>query len=109
VFSREQEARDYLGSFGLGGKPPTSEAAAAAAAAAAALFPVFSREQEARDYLGSFGLGGKPSMIPLRMLSGGQKARAALALLLATRPHLLLLDGTSHPKQEALQLVQLSQ
>jgi ATP-binding cassette subfamily F protein 3 len=55
---------------------------------------VFSREQEARDYLGSFGLGGKPSLIPLRMLSGGQKARAALALLLATRPHLLLLDGT---------------
>lgn len=54
---------------------------------------MFSREQEARDYLGSFGLGGKPSTLPLRMLSGGQKARAALALLLATRPHLLLLDG----------------
>ncbi|WIA34151.1 hypothetical protein OEZ86_012513 [Tetradesmus obliquus] len=62
-----------------------------------ALFPVFSREQEARDYLGSFGLGGKPSTLPLRMLSGGQKARAALALLLATRPHLLLLDEpTNH-------------
>lgn len=64
---------------------------------AAGLFPTFSREQEARDYLGSFGLGGQPSLTPLKSLSGGQKARVALALLLATKPHILLLDEpTNH-------------
>lgn len=65
---------------------------------ATALNPaVFSREQEGRDYLGSFGLGGSPSTQPLRSLSGGQKARAALAFLLVSRPHLLLLDEpTNH-------------
>jgi ATP-binding cassette subfamily F protein 3 len=58
---------------------------------------VFSREQEGRDYLGSFGLGGSPSTQPLSSLSGGQKARAALAFLLVSRPHLLLLDEpTNH-------------
>jgi ABC-type nitrate/sulfonate/bicarbonate transport system ATPase subunit len=36
------------------------------------------------------------------MLSGGQKARAALALLLATRPHLLLLDGAWRLQRVAL-------
>eukprot|EP00775_Hariotina_reticulata_P010042 gene10042-10198_t len=58
---------------------------------------VFAREQDARDYLGSFGLGGRPSLQPLASLSGGQKARAALALLLAGRPQLLILDEpTNH-------------
>jgi ATP-binding cassette subfamily F protein 3 len=58
---------------------------------------VFSREQEGRDYLGSFGLGGSPSTQPLSSLSGGQKARAALAFLLVSRPQLLLLDEpTNH-------------
>jgi ATPase subunit of ABC transporter with duplicated ATPase domains len=49
-------------------------------------------EQEARNYLGSFLPGGAFATQPLRSLSGGQKARVALAFLLVQRPHLLLLD-----------------
>jgi ATP-binding cassette subfamily F protein 3 len=55
------------------------------------------REQDARDFLGSFGLGGRLATQPLSTLSGGQKARAALCLVLLRRPHVLLLDEpTNH-------------
>ena len=55
------------------------------------------REQEARDFLGGFGFGAGPATSPVAPLSGGEKTRLALALLILERPNLLLLDEpTNH-------------
>lgn len=48
--------------------------------------------QDARELLGRFGLGGEHHLRPQSRLSGGQRARVALAAMAARRPHLLLLD-----------------
>jgi len=54
-------------------------------------------EQELRDYLGGFAFVGDRAMEPVAPLSGGEKARLALALLIRQRPNLLLLDEpTNH-------------
>ncbi len=54
-------------------------------------------EQELRDYLGGFAFVGDRAMEPVAPLSGGEKARLALALLIRRRPNLLLLDEpTNH-------------
>ncbi|KAJ7228264.1 P-loop containing nucleoside triphosphate hydrolase protein [Mycena pura] len=55
-------------------------------------------EQDARKCLGSFGLQGKiASDTPLSQLSGGQKVRLAIALIVFIPPPLLLLDEvTTH-------------
>lgn len=55
------------------------------------------REQEARGHLAKFGLSGRLAVQPLKTLSGGQKARLALAVLFWQPPHILLLDEpTNH-------------
>ena len=55
------------------------------------------REQEMRDFLGGFGFGHEPATRPVEPLSGGEKTRLALALLILERPNLLLLDEpTNH-------------
>ena len=55
------------------------------------------REQEMRDFLGGFGFGAEPATRPVAPLSGGEKTRLALALLILERPNLLLLDEpTNH-------------
>ena len=47
-------------------------------------------EQNARGFLGGLGLQGRTaSHVPIGMLSGGQKVRLALALLLYKQPQLL--------------------
>lgn len=47
-------------------------------------------EQIARGFLGGLGLQGRTaSHVPIGMLSGGQKVRLALALLLYKQPQLL--------------------
>ncbi|OMJ07281.1 ABC transporter F family member 3 [Smittium culicis] len=58
---------------------------------------VIEGEQEARAYLGSFGLSGHLATQPIQTLSGGQKARFALSMMLIDKPHVLLLDEiTNH-------------
>ncbi|MGQ9660079.1 MAG: ATP-binding cassette domain-containing protein [Thermochromatium sp.] len=54
-------------------------------------------EQALRDYLGGFGFAGDRALEPVAPLSGGEKARLVLALLIRQRPNLLLLDEpTNH-------------
>jgi ATP-binding cassette subfamily F protein 3 len=55
------------------------------------------REQELRDYLGGFDFRGDRTLAPAAELSGGEKARLTLALLVRQKPNLLLLDEpTNH-------------
>ena len=55
------------------------------------------REQEMRDFLGEFGFAHAPATRHVAPLSGGEKTRLALALLILERPNLLLLDEpTNH-------------
>ena len=55
------------------------------------------REQQLRDFLGRFGFAGERAQRPIGPLSGGEKSRLALAMLVKQRPNLLLLDEpTNH-------------
>ncbi|GAA4338782.1 ATP-binding cassette domain-containing protein [Pigmentiphaga soli] len=54
------------------------------------------REQELRNYLGGFGFSGDFATSPVRPMSGGEKARLALALVVWKKPNLLLLDEPSN-------------
>lgn len=55
-------------------------------------------EQEARGLLSGVGLAGRvASDVPIKLLSGGQKVRVALAKIFLKPPHLLILDEvTTH-------------
>ena len=54
------------------------------------------REQEMRDFLGGFGFGYVAATNRVAPLSGGEKTRLAIALLILERPNLLLLDEPSN-------------
>jgi len=54
------------------------------------------REQELRNYLGGFGFGGDAVTGKVAPMSGGEKARLALALIVWRQPNLLLLDEPSN-------------
>ena len=52
---------------------------------------------EYRKMLGQFGLGGSAALQKIESLSGGQKARVALALLASREPNCLIMDEpTNH-------------
>ncbi len=54
-------------------------------------------EGEARTFLGTFGFQGDQALQKAETLSGGERARLALALIVHSRPNLLLLDEpTNH-------------
>lgn len=54
-------------------------------------------EQGVRDYLGGFGFHGDDAMARVAPMSGGEKARLVLAILVFQKPNLLLLDEpTNH-------------
>jgi ATP-binding cassette subfamily F protein 3 len=59
------------------------------------------REQELRDFLGNFRFANDLATAPVGRMSGGEKARCALALIAWTRPNLLVLDEpTNHLDME---------
>ena len=56
-----------------------------------------STEQDARGHLSKFGVSGKTAVLPIKMLSGGQRCRVSLAKLVFKPPHVLMLDEpTNH-------------
>ena len=59
------------------------------------------REQELRDHLGVYRFSGDFASAPVGPMSGGEKARLALALIAWTKPNLLVLDEpTNHLDME---------
>jgi len=54
------------------------------------------REQDLRNYLGGFGFSGDAVHAQVGVMSGGEKARLALALIVWQKPNLLLLDEPSN-------------
>ena len=60
------------------------------------------REQALRDHLARFGFSGDDATRPVGPMSGGEKARLLLALMLHARPQLLVLDEpTNHLDAQA--------
>jgi ATP-binding cassette subfamily F protein 1 len=59
--------------------------------------------QDARKWLGKFGLDSARHVMPIRDLSGGQKARVCFASIALRKPHLLILDEpTNHLDLESV-------
>eukprot|EP00004_Rigifila_ramosa_P021354 TRINITY_DN5664_c0_g1_i1.p1 TRINITY_DN5664_c0_g1~~TRINITY_DN5664_c0_g1_i1.p1 ORF type:complete len:740 (-),score=178.61 TRINITY_DN5664_c0_g1_i1:19-2148(-) len=60
--------------------------------------------QVLRNHLGSMGVSGKLALQPIYSLSGGQKARVAIARLAFQNPHIMLLDEpTNHLDLETVE------
>ena len=62
----------------------------------------YAKPGEVRAQLGRFGFSGDKAYVPVRQLSGGEKARLSLALITREAPHILILDEpTNHLDVEA--------
>ncbi|EKC99785.1 hypothetical protein A1Q2_05931 [Trichosporon asahii var. asahii CBS 8904] len=62
------------------------------------------KEGDLRKWLGGFEVSGQLAIRPVNTMSGGQRARLAMALMLWERPHILLLDEiTNHLDMYAVQ------
>ena len=67
------------------------------------------REQELRDFLGQYRFSGDMASMPVGPMSGGEKARCALALIAWNRPNLLVLDEpTNHLDMETREALTLA-
>jgi len=67
------------------------------------------RELQARTFLGRFGFSGDQALSPVKTMSGGEKARLVLALIVLEKPQLLLLDEpTNHLDLEMRQALVLA-
>ena len=66
-------------------------------------------ELQARNHLGSFGFSGDQALSNIDTMSGGEKARLVLALIVLEKPQLLLLDEpTNHLDLEMRQALVLA-
>ncbi|MEW6983649.1 ATP-binding cassette domain-containing protein [Colwelliaceae bacterium 6471] len=66
-------------------------------------------EPQARTFLGRFGFSGDQALAPVKTMSGGEKARLVLALIVLDKPQLLLLDEpTNHLDLEMRQALVLA-
>lgn len=66
-------------------------------------------ELQARNFLGRFGFSGDQALSAINTMSGGEKARLVLALIVLEKPQLLLLDEpTNHLDLEMRQALVLA-
>ncbi|KGJ92173.1 ATP-binding cassette domain-containing protein [Thalassotalea sp. ND16A] len=66
-------------------------------------------EQQARNHLGKFGFSGDQALNVINTMSGGEKARLVLSLIVLEKPQLLLLDEpTNHLDLEMRQALVLA-
>lgn len=70
------------------------------------LLQTFPKQKEhlIRSLLGRYGLSGNTHLIPMKQLSGGQKARIQLLLISLSNPHIILMDEpTNHLDMESIE------